>query len=60
MARYPNCFYIDKVRVRAPIRYDATFYPHIYGPFHRDSMITIREARRSGDATSLTPEPHSD
>jgi uncharacterized protein (DUF952 family) len=51
--------YIDKPRVRAPIRYEdaAKIYPHIYGTLNRDAIIAIRPARRTADGTFLPPEP---
>jgi uncharacterized protein (DUF952 family) len=51
--------YIDKSRVRAPIRYDAEprIYPHIYGELNRDAIVVIRPARREADGTFLAPEP---
>lgn len=70
MARAANMFYqsnpgphlylyIDKLRVRAPIRYDdpERHYPHIYGALNRDAIIAIRPAPREGDGTFLPPEP---
>jgi hypothetical protein len=50
--------YIDKARVRAPIRYDdaARVYPHIYGALNRDAILAVRVARRKSDGTFLTPE----
>ncbi len=70
MARVANAFYrsnagahlylyIDKVRVRAPIRYDdeEKRYPHIYGALNRDAILAIRPARRQADGTFLPPEP---
>ncbi len=50
--------YIDKTRVRAPIRYDdaAQKYPHIYGALNRDAMVAIRPARREADGSFLPPE----
>ncbi|MCL5951003.1 MAG: DUF952 domain-containing protein [Chloroflexi bacterium] len=51
--------YIDKDRVRAPIRYDDPDrrYPHIYGPLNRDAILSVRPARRLPDGTFLAPEP---
>ena len=51
--------YIDKARVRAPIRYDAEprIYPHIYGALNRDAIVAVRLAQRSADGTFLPPEP---
>jgi uncharacterized protein (DUF952 family) len=51
--------YIDKTRVRAPIRYDAELpiYPHIYGELNRDAIVAVRAARREIDGTFLPPEP---
>ncbi len=70
MARVANAFYlantaphlyvyIDKTRVRAPIRYDdaARCYPHIYGALNRDAIVAIRPARRRADGSYLPPEP---
>lgn len=50
--------YIDKARVRAPIRYDdaARLYPHIYGALNRDAIVAVRPARRQGDGIFLAPE----
>jgi uncharacterized protein (DUF952 family) len=50
--------YIDKARVRAPIRYDAEprIYPHIYGALNRDAIVSVRAARRETDGTFLAPE----
>jgi uncharacterized protein (DUF952 family) len=50
--------YIDKTRVRAPLRYDdaARLYPHIYGALNRDAIVAVRPARRSADGTFLAPE----
>ena len=51
--------YIDKSRVRAPIRYEdaASVYPHIYGALNRDAIIAVRTARREIDGTFREPEP---
>lgn len=70
MARVANAFYkpnpephyylyIDKTRVRAPIRYDdaTRLYPHIYGALNRDAFVAVRPARRAADGTFLPPEP---
>lgn len=57
--REPHYYlYIDKTRVRAPIRYDdaAKTYPHIYGALNRDAIIVVRVARRTEDGTFLPPE----
>jgi uncharacterized protein (DUF952 family) len=53
--------YIDKTRVRAPIRYEdeRKIYPHIYGALNRDAIVTVRLARRKADGTFLAPEPLS-
>lgn len=69
MARIANQFYksnreshyylyIDKARVRAPIRYEDAEqkYPHIYGALNRDAILTVRVARRESDGTFLPPE----
>ncbi len=69
MARVANLFYnsdpsphlylyIDKGRVRAPIRYEDAEkkYPHIYGPLNREAIISIREARRDAEGNFLPPE----
>ena len=50
--------YIDKARVRAPIRYDdaARVYPHIYGALNRDAIVAVRVAQREADGTFLAPE----
>ena len=52
--------YIDKARVRAPIRYDAEprIYPHIYGALNRDAIVAMRPAHRLADGTFLSPAPH--
>ena len=51
--------YIDKARVRAPIRYEdaAKIYPHIYGALNRDAIIAVRPAKRNPDGTFWPPEP---
>ncbi len=51
--------YIDKSRVRAPIRYEdaGRAYPHIYGALNRDAIIAVRAARRAADGAFLPPEP---
>ena len=51
--------YIDKARVRAPIRYDAEphIYPHIYGALNRDAIMAVRLAKRNADGTFSPPEP---
>jgi uncharacterized protein (DUF952 family) len=51
--------YIDKLRVRAPIRYEdaARIYPHIYGALNRDALVAVRVAPRGLDGTFLEPEP---
>ncbi len=69
MARVANAYYrsnpephyylyIDKMHVRAAIRYDdaGQLYPHIYGPLNRDAIIAIRSARRTLDGAFLPPE----
>jgi uncharacterized protein (DUF952 family) len=69
MARVANTFYkdeppphlylrIDKLRVRAPVRYDDTErkYPHIYGALNRDAIAAMRAARRDEDGNFLPPE----
>ena len=50
--------YIDKARVRAPIRYDDAnrLYLHIYGALNRDAIVAVRAARRAADGTFLLPE----
>ncbi|MEW5717258.1 MAG: DUF952 domain-containing protein [Chloroflexota bacterium] len=50
--------YIDKTRVRAPIRHDdaARVYPHIYGALNRDAIVAVRVARRESDGTFQAPE----
>lgn len=52
--------YIDKARVRAPIRYEdpGRLYPHIYGALNRDAILAVRPARRLDDGTFLAPEPY--
>jgi uncharacterized protein (DUF952 family) len=58
--REPHYYlYIDKARVRAPIRYDDArrVYPHIYGALNRDAIIAVCPARRAADGTFLAPEP---
>ena len=51
--------YIDKDRVRAPVRYDDAErkYPHIYGPLNRDAIIAVRPAGRDAAGKFLPPEP---
>ena len=51
--------YIDKARVRPPIRYDdpGKIYPHIYGALNRDAIVAVRDVRRGSDGTFLAPEP---
>jgi uncharacterized protein (DUF952 family) len=51
--------YIDKLRVRAPIRYDdaARIYAHIYGALNRDAIVAVRVGRRAMDGTFAEPEP---
>lgn len=69
MARIANQFYksnpephyylyIDKTRVRAPIRYAdaAKIYPHIHGALNRDAIVAVRVAHRLDDGTFLPPE----
>ena len=69
MARVANAFYrsnpepyyylyIDKTRVRVPVRYDDAErrYPHIYGTLNRDAIVAIRHARRTADGAFLPPE----
>jgi uncharacterized protein (DUF952 family) len=53
--------YVDKARVRAPIRYDdaARIYPHVSGALNRDAIIAGRVARRDADGSFLAPEPLS-
>ncbi len=50
--------YIDKERVRAPVRYDDVEkkYPHIYGPLNRDAIMAVREAKRDAEGNFLPPE----
>ncbi len=50
--------YIDKERVKAPIRYDdpEKKYPHIYGPLNRNAIMAVREARRDAEGNFLPPE----
>ena len=50
--------YIDKARVRAPIRYDDAnrLYPHIYGALNRNAIVAARVARREAAGTFLGPE----
>ncbi len=68
MARIANLFYrdeppphlylyIDKDRVKSPIRYDdaENKYPHIYGPLNGDAIVAIREAGRDGEGNFLPP-----
>ncbi len=70
MARVANLFYraeppphlylyIDKDRVKSPVRYDdeANKYPHIYGPLNRDAIVAMREAGRDGGGDFLPPAP---
>ena len=69
MARIANLFYransashlylyIDKTRVRAPIKYEdpQRLYPHVYGPLNRDAIIAIRLAQRAANWDFLPPE----
>jgi glutathione S-transferase len=51
--------YIDKAKVRAPIRFDdaAQLYPHIYGTLNRDAILAVRPAVRDADGTFHAPEP---
>ncbi len=51
--------YIDKHKVRSPVRYDdaAHKYPHIYGPLNRDAIVAIREAPRDANGNFLPPPP---
>ncbi len=50
--------YIDKTRVRAPIRYEDArrVYPHFYGALNRDAIVGVRLARRAADGAFLEPE----
>lgn len=50
--------YIDKARVRSPIKYDDPdqIYPHIYGPLNRDAIVDKRRAVRGPDGTFLPVE----
>ena len=55
----PHCYlYIDKDRVRAPVRYDdaAHKYPHIYGGLNRDAIIAVHPAGRDAEGNFLPPE----
>ncbi len=69
MARVANRYYgenrephlylwIDKSRVRAPIRYEdpEKKYPQIYGPLNRDAIVKVTEARRDAVGNFLPPE----
>ncbi len=49
--------YIDKDRVKSPIRYDDAErkYPHIYGPLNRDAIIATRQAARDEEGNFLPP-----
>jgi len=51
--------YIDKTRVRAPIRYEdeRRVYPHIYGALNRDAIVAVRPAPRAADGTFRPPDP---
>lgn len=73
MARTANRYYrsdpaayyylwIDKARVRAPIRYEdpGRLYPHIYGPLNRNAIVAVRPARRAADGGFAPPEPLAD
>ncbi|MCL4396284.1 MAG: DUF952 domain-containing protein [Chloroflexi bacterium] len=53
--------YIDKAKVRAPVRYDdpARLYPHIYGTLNRDAIVAVRPAVRDADGTFHAPEASS-
>ncbi len=68
MARVANLFYrseppphlylyIDRERVRAPVRYyDAeSKYPHIYGGLNRDAIVAVRPAGRDAEGNFLPP-----
>ena len=52
--------YIDKARVKSPVRYDdpEEIYPHIYGPLNRDAIVGVRLAPRSPDG-SFSPVAQS-
>jgi uncharacterized protein (DUF952 family) len=47
--------YIDKMRVRSPIKYEDAqgIYPHIYGSLNRDAIVERREALRLPDGKFL-------
>jgi len=56
----PDAFYylyIDKARVRAPMRYDdpGKIYPHIHGTLNREAIIAIHPASREADGTFMEP-----
>jgi uncharacterized protein (DUF952 family) len=50
--------YIDKARVRAPVRCEdeENKYPHIFGPLNRDAVVAVRPARRDQAGDSLVPD----
>jgi uncharacterized protein (DUF952 family) len=52
--------YIDKARVKSPVRYDDPdeIYPHIYGPLNRDAIVAVRRVPRNSDGSFL-PVPES-
>ena len=47
--------YIDKERVKSPIKYEdpGEIYPHIYGPLNMDAVADKRPALREPDGTFL-------
>lgn len=49
--------YIDKARVRAPLRYDDPEhkYPHLYGPLNREAIVAVRPADRAPNGDFLPP-----
>lgn len=53
--------YIDKTRVKSPIKYEDKdeIYPHIYGPLNRDAIVDKRLALRAADGTFLEMPEYS-
>jgi uncharacterized protein (DUF952 family) len=47
--------YIDKERVKSPIKYEDEdeIYPHIYGPLNQDAIVDKHRALREPDGTFL-------
>jgi uncharacterized protein (DUF952 family) len=53
--RHFLALYIDKTRVKSPIKYDdpEEIYPHIYGPLNTDAIADKRPALRNADGAFL-------